>query len=402
MPLNIPDETLDALIRRIFLIEDFTLGAERSGYLARYRGRLTAADSAAAYDQLAAALEPQHLTPLFREEDGRHAIYIVQGRPRPKPSNPWVNLVLFILTLLSVLLAGALYGMQGAMPTDPWQIVVLLFQRGWPFALSLIAILGAHEFGHYLAGRYHGVHVTLPYFIPMPLSPFGTMGAFINMKDSPKNRNHLLDISITGPLAGLAVSIPVLLLGLALSEAGQIVNDVPQGMQGMLEGNSLLYLFLKYLRFGMLLPAAPESLSGLQSALYWLRFFFTGTPMPYGALDVVLHPVAWAGWAGLLVTSLNLIPVGQLDGGHVMYLLIGAKKMRRALPFILGLMLFMGLFWSGWLFWAVLLFFMGRAHAEPLDTITPLTPGRRKLALAVFVIFLLTFTPVPLILYGAV
>ncbi len=400
MPLNLSDEILDALVRRIFSIEDVTLGAERSGYLARFRGRLTAADSAAAYDQLAAALEPYQLTPLFREEDGRHVIYIVAGRPRPKPSNPWVNLVLFILTLLSVLLAGALYGMQGALPSDPWQIVRLLVTRGWPFAVSLIAILAAHEFGHYLAGRYHGLHVTLPYFIPMPFSPFGTMGAFINMKDSPRNRNVLLDTAVAGPLAGLAVSIPVLLLGLALSEVGQITSQVPQGMQGMLEGNSLIYLFFKYLRFGALLPAAPEGLTGLQTALHWLRFFFTGTPMPYGALDVVLHPVAWAGWAGLLVTSLNLIPVGQLDGGHVMVLLIGAKKMRRALPLLIGAMLLMGLFWSGWFFWAILLFLLGRAHAEPLDTITPLTPGRRKLAALVFIVFLLTFTPVPLILYG--
>ena len=196
---------------------------------------------------------------------------------------------------------------------------------GLPFALALLTILGCHEFGHYLMGRHHGVHLTLPYFIPFPLPPFGTMGAVINMKEPPKNRNHLLDIGLAGPFAGLIIGIPILLLGLSLSNLEQIPTVVPQGSMLQLEGNSLLYLFLKFLMFGRLLPA-PVSFAGSPEWLYWVRYFFTGRPAPLGAMDVTLNPVAFAAWGGIFVTALNLIPAGQLDGGHVTYVLLGRKK----------------------------------------------------------------------------
>lgn len=397
MDIDYPYEQLDALVGRIFIIEDKTIGAARLGYIMRYHGRLRMEDSAAAYDQLSAQLRPMGITPLFRWEDDRQTIILIPGLPAPRASNAWINLVLFIATLLTVLFSGALYGLEGPLPSDPLQIVLLFLQRGWPFAASMIAILGAHEFGHYLMGRYHGVHVTLPYFIPMPFSPFGTMGAFINMKEPPKNRRQLLDIGIAGPLAGLVVALPVLFLGLSLSKIDQLPLTPLPGTSLSLEGNSVLYLFMKFFVFGRLLPA-PPSYGDLSPLLYWVRYFFTGQPFPMGGIDVMLHPVAMAGWAGLLVTAMNLIPAGQLDGGHILYVLFGRRNAQRLYPLILVALALLGLVWTGWWLWAVIIFMVGRFYAEPLDQITPLDNRRKLLAVLALVVFFLTFTPVPLVL----
>jgi len=384
----------DALVGRIFIIEEVTTGHADKDYIVRYRGRLRGEDSEAAYDQLAAALIPMHITPLFRLEEGRQTVVLVPGRPQPKPSNPLVNLLLFILTLISVAFVGGINSLT-EVPDNLLLAIPALLWAGWPFAASLLAILGTHEFGHYLMGRFHGVHVTLPYFIPLPFPPFGTMGAVINMKEQPKNRRHLLDIGLAGPLSGLIVAIPILILGLYLSRVEIIPTSVPRGMGLQLEGNSLLYLSLKYAVFGQLLPT-PASFGGLPEWLYWLRYFFTGQPYPLGGLDVTLHPVALAGWGGILITALNLIPAGQLDGGHVLYVLLGRKHATRLLPFIIAFIALLGLFWPGWWLWVALIFFFGRAYAEPLDQITPLDDRRRWLAILAIVVFLLVFTPVPL------
>jgi len=264
---------------------------------------------------------------------------------------------------------------------------------GLAFTVSLLAILLAHEFGHYLAGRYHRSAVTLPYFIPFPLSPFGTMGAFIQLKEPPKNKRILLDIGIAGPLAGLVVTIPVLFIGLHLSEITRLPL-LQSGEPLSLEGNSILYLLAKYIVFGQWLPN-PGNAGLLNPLIYWIRYFFTGQPVPFGGLDVQLHPVAWAGWAGLLITALNLIPAGQLDGGHILYVLIG-RKARFILPFLLVGMIILGFVWSGWWLWAFLTFFLGRIYAEPLDQITPLDPKRKALAIFGLIIFVLIFTPIPL------
>jgi membrane-associated protease RseP (regulator of RpoE activity) len=176
-------------------------------------------------------------------------------------------------------------------------------------------------------------------------------------------------------------------LGLQLSH----VDIIAVSQCGIsLEGNSLIYLFAKYATFGQFLPAPVEP----QGILYWLQYFFTGQPVPIGGLDVFIHPVAFAGWAGILVTALNLIPAGTLDGGHVIYALFG-EKARKGFPFIIGLMAVLGIFWSGWWLWAALLFWLGRVNAQPLDQITTLDPSRRMVAYAMIIVFLLVFTPVP-------
>ncbi len=389
----------DAIVGRVLRIEDVTTGNPEKDYIVRYRGRLYSEDSEIAYEQITRDLAPYGVTPLFRWDEERHAVLLVPARPVPKPSNPRVNLIMFLLTLLSVTLTGGLVAgteiTGGGILDNVWRFL----SNGWPFSLALLGILGAHEFGHYLVGRYHGVQLTLPYFIPFPLSLFGTMGAVINMKEMPKNRRHLLDIGLAGPLAGLVVAIPVILIGLSLSTLDPIPRQFPQGMVIQMEGNSLLYLALKYIMFGQLLPA-PASYDGMSPVLYWLQYFFTGRPAPLGGLDVMLHPVALAGWGGMLVTALNLIPAGQLDGGHVMYTLFGRRRASRMVPYILGTLAVLGLFWFGWWLWMALIFFLGRTYAEPLDQITPLDGRRRALAIFALILFFLVFTPVPINIIG--
>jgi membrane-associated protease RseP (regulator of RpoE activity) len=377
-------------VSRVFRIEDVTSEDPQKGFFLRYRGELLNEDSAQAYDQLAELLSQYNATPLFRIEDGRQVIYLAPKQPEPQKDKVSTNIILFILTIFSVMLAGA--QPEGPMPNDMVGQLLALGKSiftGWPFALSLLGILLAHEFGHYFMSLYHKTPATLPYFIPFPLSPLGTMGAAILMRGTPKNKRILFDIGIAGPIAGLVVAIPVLFYGLSLSTLGTIDPNP----NGFIEGNSLLYLFAKYVTFGQLLPAPLEP----QGIFYWVRYFFTGGPVPFGGTDVFIHPVAFAGWAGILVTALNLIPAGTLDGGHVIYGLFGDKA-RKAFPFIVGLLVAFGIFWSGWWLWAALLFWLGRVHAQPLDQITTLDPTRRLIAYSMIIVFFLVFTPVPFML----
>ena len=377
-------------VSRVFRIEDVTSEDPQKGFFLRYRGELLNEDSAQAYDQLAELLSQYNATPLFRIEDGRQVIYLAPKQPEPQKDKVSTNIILFILTVFSVMLAGA--QPEGPMPNDMVGQLLALGKSiftGWPFALSLLGILLAHEFGHYFMSLYHKTPATLPYFIPFPLSPLGTMGAAILMRGTPKNKRILFDIGIAGPIAGLVVAIPVLFYGLSLSTLGTIDPNP----NGFIEGNSLLYLFAKYVTFGQLLPAPLEP----QGIFYWVRYFFTGGPVPFGGTDVFIHPVAFAGWAGILVTALNLIPAGTLDGGHVIYGLFGDKA-RKAFPFIVGLLVAFGIFWSGWWLWAALLFWLGRVHAQPLDQITTLDPTRRLIAYSMIIVFFLVFTPVPFML----
>jgi membrane-associated protease RseP (regulator of RpoE activity) len=394
-PVSVEMDILTSIVGQVMKVEDITRGDPQKDYLVRYRGRLLG-DSAEAYDRLAQNLSPYEITPLFRLAGDRHAILLAPEVIRPKPSNKRVNVILLILTTLSVIFAGTLYAYVGPEPhnVSDWVTGILnSLPNGLAFAASLMAILLAHEFGHYLAGRYHKTHVTLPYFIPFPLSPFGTMGAFIQLKEPPRNKRILLDIGIAGPIAGLVIAIPILLLGLSLSRLDTI--RVGAGQIFTLEGNSLLYLLAKYAVFGQLLPH-PSSYGDVSPLLYWVRYFFTSQPMPVGGTDVMIHPVAWAGWAGLLVTALNLVPAGQLDGGHVIYVLLG-KRARALWPFILAILVLLGFVWSGWWLWALLIFFLGRLYAEPLDQITQLDSPRVAVAILGIVLFLLVFTPVPLV-----
>jgi membrane-associated protease RseP (regulator of RpoE activity) len=405
-------DLLTSHVSRIFRVEDVTAG-EPKEWVARYRGQLLdEEDSVAAYDQLANAVRPYNLTPLFRKEQGgKQLIYLVQSPPLARRSSSVLfNLVLFILTILSMMVTRA-EAPAGPIPDSSASVLFLLFQNilsGWPFALSMMGILFAHEMGHYMMCRYYNVPATLPFFIPAPfVSPLGTLGAFIAMRGIPKNKRVLFDVGVAGPLAGLVIAIPVLFIGLSLSHLDTIQPTTP-GMMSMLEGNSLFYLLAKYLMFGKLLPE-PVSMGGLSPALYWLRYFLTAQPIPFQGLDVQIDNVALAGWAGLLVTALNLVPVGTLDGGHVAYGLFG-EKARKIFPLAIGalialsflpslLTLSLGAFNFSWLLWVFILFWLGNVRTQPLDDITPLDGKRRALGFFMLLLFILLFTPIPMVTY---
>lgn len=391
-------ETLRSAAAQVMVIEDTTLGAPEQ-FAVRFRGRLVI-DSQEAYARVAQGFGALGYTALFRKDGTRDAVLAVRGKIIPRPSNAWINLLMFALTVLSALFAGSWYDLAARHPelltatrVDEMQVILLALRElwaGWPFALSILLILGTHEFGHYFAARFHKIAVTLPYFIPFPLSPFGTMGAVIQLKEPPTNRRVLLDIGVAGPLAGFIVAVPVLVYGLLTSP----VQALPFDQTGGFEGNSIFYIFTKLFIFGKFLPQ-PALFDGLPPLLAMVRFYVLGIFPSGGGQDVILNQVAWAGWAGLLVTGLNLIPAGQLDGGHALYVLVG-QKARRLIPFIIGALLVLGLFWTGWFLWAAIIYFMGRTYAEPLDQITELDPRRKILAGLALVLFVLVITPIPL------
>jgi membrane-associated protease RseP (regulator of RpoE activity) len=279
---------------------------------------------------------------------------------------PTVNLVLFVLTCFFVLLAGAL--MEGANPfAEPSSVM-----KGLPFAFALMVILLSHELSHFAASKFHRIEATLPYFIPVPPIPgmitIGTFGAFIKMRSPIMNRHALIDIGASGPIVGFVFAVVASVYGLANSEMQVVEGGVP-----LLQlGDSILYSALSAWIIG---------------------------PVPEG-MDVFLHPVAFAGWLGFFITSLNLIPIGQLDGGHILFALVGwrhhaASKMLVAWLAVMGL-----LFWPGWVIWAGLMLVLGLRHPPVSYWNSPLDPRRRKVGFAALVIFVLTFTPVPFSITG--
>jgi Zn-dependent protease len=238
---------------------------------------------------------------------------------------------------------------------------------GLAFSLALMTILLAHEFGHYLQARRYGVPATFPYFIPMPFSPIGTMGAVIAMQPGRGDRRSLFDIAVTGPLAGLVPAAIFSIIGLQWS---QVVEFQRQPL-GMIVGEPIVFKLLAHLTFG----ALPEG------------------------QDIALHPVAFAGWVGILITALNLIPIGQLDGGHILYSLL----LRRAHP-IAQLLLVMAMvaivvfgYW-GWALMILLLMLMGPVHPPTANDHIPLGPGRTVLGWTSLMFVPIGFTPVPLTL----
>ncbi len=360
---SLPLEEIEALrheIADLFVVYDTSLDQPEPGYV-RFRGRFLV-DTAVCFDDLRTRFEKHGFTPMIRKEEDRTALIALPTVFNPPASQWWINLVLFIATILSTLYVGAIY------ETGDPEAALRSLWLGWRFSGSLMLILSAHELGHYFAARYHKVPVSLPYFIPLPLNvvlAIGTLGAFIRLKAPVKNRRALLDVGAAGPLAGLGFAIPILLYGLATSPVGPL----PSGGY-FLEGNSILYALSKILVFGRFLPA--------------------------NGIDVSLNSFAWAGWVGLLVTGLNLIPVGQLDGGHIAYVLFGEKARQLFWPVIFSLALLViltGTFM--WIVWIILLSIFGRVHAEPLDDITPLDGKRRLIAIFTFVLFFLVFPPIP-------
>ena len=330
-----------------------------------FRGRLLV-PAATAIDLLIERFRVLGYEPLMRpgrEDVVVHALPRLRAAERPRAA---VNVVLFLLTCLSTLVAGAMSFASPSFAPFGARSVVAQLLTGVPFAATLLTILGVHEFGHYFTARYYKASVSLPYFIPAPpFVIFGTLGAIIRMRSQARDRNSLFDIAAAGPIAGLLVTIPAIVVGLRWS----VIGPLPAG-GGFQLGESLLMKFFVYLMFGTL-PA--------------------GT-------DVFLHPIAVAGWAGLLVTALNLFPVGQLDGGRIAYALFGRRHRVVGMATFACLLALGVATWSlNWFVWAALIFlFVGFHHSPPLDDITPLTRGRRVLGLVCLALLVVLLPPVPL------
>jgi membrane-associated protease RseP (regulator of RpoE activity) len=324
-------------------------------------------DPDTAYAEIERRFATHGYTPYLQEGkfDEVLLIAVEQDGRKIKTGNPLVNLVLLLVTITTTLFAGAgvwqtlLSG--GTMPP-----IADIIWEGLPFTIGLLGILGVHEFGHYIAARYHGVAVTLPYFIPMPFGFLGTLGAFISLRSPMKNRKVLFDIGVWGPLAGFAVAVPVLLIGLWLSPVEPI-----------------------RLNFGTFLTLENAGTSLLVRTL--VAIF---KPIPAGQ-TLIMHPIFFAAWIGLLVTGINLIPVGQLDGGHIAYALFG--KWAHTLALVgLALVVLAGVFLSiNWLVWALFMVLGGLKHPPPMNDVADIGWSRRLLGWFAILLFFLVMVPTP-------
>jgi membrane-associated protease RseP (regulator of RpoE activity) len=252
-----------------------------------------------------------------------------------------IHIVLFILTVISTWMTG-----------------------GPGYSISLMLILLGHELGHYFMSRKHGMRATLPFFLPFPFSPFGTLGAVIRMESTFPSRKALFDTGAAGPLISLCLSIPAIAIGLGLSDLVP-VSQIKEGTIRL--ADPLLFSFIQRLVLGQV----PET------------------------YEVILHPIGYAGWVGLFVTALNLLPIGQLDGGHIVYALFGRKS--RAIFFIaISVMAFITIFYNpGWLLLLILIILFGFRHPRPWDDETPIDGKRKLIGGLAFLAFFLSFTPAP-------
>jgi len=308
-----------------------------------------------AYRQLRPRVEAEGYIPYLRPSDERYELMAIPGTLPQAQDRPLINVALLVATVISVVFTGGL-------TAEGYQL-----GNGLMFGAALLGILGMHEAGHYIVGRLRGARVSLPYFIPLP-APFsfvGTLGAVIVQRAPFEDRRTLLEIAAAGPLAGFVVAVPLFVLGIWLSE----VQPLPPAGSYVTLGDSLLTRLVGILRFGRAYPA--------------------------DGYDIVLHPIGLGAWIGLLITAINLIPAGQLDGGHIAYALLGRRARYLSYAMIV-VMLGLSLLATTWLLWAILLFFLGRDHPLPLNEAVRLRPQDYALILAAALIFALTFVPRPI------
>jgi Zn-dependent protease len=362
-PRMLPEAEQPEIVRQLM---DVKIAIRENG-VQLYRGPLR--DSASAtFEKLNMAFG-KSFVPLIQEDEQLGAkIVLIPKRAEEdvarKPIRPWLHWLLFGLTVITTTWAGASH--QGVdLAQQPGLFIV-----GLPYSIGLLLILGVHELGHFFMARRHAMDVTPPYFIPVPFG-LGTFGAFIQMRSSPANRKALFDVAVAGPLAGLVIAVPALLLGLRSSSVNPGGDDtLSHGfLHGATVGSSILFTVLTKISLG---DAAQ-----------------------YGAL-VHLSPLAFAGWLGLFITALNLLPVGQLDGGHITRAMFGSRVGVAISSVAMWSLFLLALFvWPGLMMWALIVFFIAGRGAPPLNDITPLDGGRMAVGYFALLILILILAPMP-------
>ena len=315
-----------------------------------------------------ASLEPEFRGHVPADPRFQPAYIPWEALPPARRGRPWVNALLLLATLATTTGMGALHyagfkaGFTNAVPA----LGLSLFLNGLWYSVTILAILGCHELGHYCACRYYRVDASLPYFLPAPILT-GTLGAFIRIREPIRTKRMLFDIGVAGPLAGFVIAVPALVIGLMLSN----LAPLPPTFSGLALGEPLLF------------KGAARMIWGAEPQGYALN----------------LHPMAFAAWFGLLATALNLFPIGQLDGGHIAYAVLGRRATIMTYGAI-GCALVLTYFSSSWLVWTALviamLFFFGPRHPQTADEHVPLDGARLGIAFVALAIFVVCFTPAPI------
>ena len=308
------------------------------------------------FEKLRIRLRDKNLIPVVKKAKGELVLIVVKT-PKRKFASVWINVILLAVTVISTIWVGMGYYTVYYGDSGLWGNIIGGFLY---FSLPLMTILGVHEMGHYFAARRHNVRVSLPFFIPAP-TILGTLGAFISVREPIPDKKALVDIGLAGPIAGFVVALPITLMGLFLGSVNPPALDWESTNQFLLLNVPLIYQALSHL--------VPSS--------------------------EFIHPMAMAGWVGFIVTAINLFPIGQLDGGHVARAIAGENTKYVSYAFA-ALLFFLGIWYQGWIFFALLVVFLGLRHPPPLNDITKLDNKRWALAVAGFLLLAVTFVPVPI------
>jgi membrane-associated protease RseP (regulator of RpoE activity) len=363
-----PPETLAAVESRLAPMLSIT-GRKGVGGIFQFEGRLRGkADDM--FQKIRAAFKGEPVATMLLEGEGNEVRVVFFPEPRApvaKKPNWGLHWLLFFATIATTTWAGALHAGVNLLQ-EPARFAV-----GLPYSLGLLLILGSHELGHYFTARRYGIQVTPPIFIPVPFA-LGTFGAFIKIQSLTPNRRALFDVAVAGPLAGLVFAIPALLVGLQFSQV--IPGDDPTTLvhSGVSIGSSALLALLAKISLG------ASVLEGHRLAM---------------------HPLAFAGWLGLVVTALNLLPIGQLDGGHIAHAMFGSRNARGISIAAMASLFLLALFvWPGLMMWAFIVFFIAGTRDMPAaNDVSPVGFGRQSLGYFTFLLLFLIIVPVPHALY---